>query len=114
MKKYRDQKVDGASFILSKTNQPFTINDLKEAIPKHCYERNLFTSFYYLLRDISMSLILFYLATKFSILPLYIGLNSNWLTNIILWPIYWFLQGVVFTVKIDFFLLYSFKFTHIL
>ncbi len=69
----------------SSNNPPFTIAELEKAIPAHCFERSMSTSFKYVGIDLFAASVLFYFATwipSFS-LPL----------QIVLWPIYWVIQG---------------------
>ena len=69
----------------------FTLGQITAAIPKHCFERNLFTSFSYLFSDLLTILILGYLATfitsSLSIVPYW--------CHSLLWFIYWYTQGCV-------------------
>ncbi|WP_369294497.1 DUF3474 domain-containing protein, partial [Klebsiella pneumoniae] len=44
---------------------PFTIGDLKKAIPPHCFQKSLITSFRYLIQDLLMAYSLYYLATNY-------------------------------------------------
>lgn len=70
----------------------FTLTDIKNAIPAHCFERNLWISLYHLMSDCLLVGVLGYLAT-------WIGNNTifpDWSTYI-LWPIYWYAQGSVMT-----------------
>ncbi|KAJ4828532.1 Delta(12) fatty acid desaturase [Turnera subulata] len=71
------------------TKPPFTLADLKKAIPPHCFERSLLRSLDYVVRDLSAVFFLYY-STKF--IPL---LPSP--LQYIAWPVYWFLQGCVLT-----------------
>ncbi|CAH1433859.1 unnamed protein product [Lactuca virosa] len=43
---------------------PFTIGDLKKAIPPHCFNRSILRSFSYLLYDLTISFIMYYLASR--------------------------------------------------
>jgi len=69
----------------------FTLKDIKEAIPKHCFERNMLTSFTHLFSDLAIVAVFGYLATYINspLLP-------SW-SSYVLWPIYWFAQGAVLT-----------------
>ncbi|MFS7993836.1 putative fatty acid desaturase [Helianthus anomalus] len=67
---------------------PFGIADVKKAIPPHCFNRSLSTSFYYLIRDLCFVFSLYYIANN------YILLLSPPFTYIA-WPLYWFSQGSV-------------------
>ncbi|KAL4573919.1 hypothetical protein LXL04_020740 [Taraxacum kok-saghyz] len=65
---------------------PFTIRDLKNAIPPHCFNRSILTSFSYLIYDLTMSFTLYYLASNYiHILPY----NLSYLA----WPLYWLFQS---------------------
>ncbi|XP_023770029.1 delta(12) fatty acid desaturase FAD2 [Lactuca sativa] len=67
---------------------PFTIGDLKKAIPPHCFNRSILRSFSYLLYDLTISFILYYLASR------YIHLLPRNL-SCLAWPVYWFFQSSV-------------------
>ncbi|CAA7394546.1 unnamed protein product [Spirodela intermedia] len=69
---------------------PFTLGDLKRAIPPHCFERSALRSFSHLARDLILSATLLYLAISF--IPL---LPSR--LQIVAWPVYWAAQGAVLT-----------------
>jgi omega-6 fatty acid desaturase / acyl-lipid omega-6 desaturase (Delta-12 desaturase) len=49
----------------------YTINDIRNAIPKHCYERSGLRGLYYVFRDIASLAITFYLFNR-SVTPEYI------------------------------------------
>jgi len=70
---------------------PFTYNQLKEAIPAHCFERSTLKSFLYLAADIFGVCFLLALAVFFdhSAIPTYF--------RFLLWPLYWVFQGGVMT-----------------
>lgn len=67
----------------------FDVKQIRDAIPEHCWKRNTFTSMYYLLKDFACIAILGYFSTFISAAPLW--------TRFLLWPAYWFMQGVIFT-----------------
>ncbi|KAM3337245.1 hypothetical protein P3S68_031570 [Capsicum galapagoense] len=69
---------------------PFTIGDIKKAIPPHCFKRSLIRSFYYVVRDLSLVSVFYYTAsTYFHLLPSpYCYLS---------WVAYWIVQGCAFT-----------------
>ncbi|CAI9291796.1 unnamed protein product [Lactuca saligna] len=71
------------------TKPPFTLADIKKAIPPHCFERSLIRSFSYIVYDLTLVWILYYLATT------YIPLLPHPLPYLA-WPVYWFVQGCVF------------------
>jgi len=68
---------------------PFSVKDLRDAIPAHLFRRSTLRSSMHLLVDLMVVGAFFFAATYFSYAPL-------WL-QMILWPIYWFLQGCVMT-----------------
>ena len=61
---------------------PFTLGQIRAAIPKHCWERSMVRSFSYVLRDVAIVVAMAVLA----------ALVDSWL----LWPVYWFAQGTMF------------------
>ncbi|XP_024399937.1 omega-3 fatty acid desaturase, chloroplastic [Physcomitrium patens] len=61
---------------------PFTLSDIRAAIPKHCWEKNTWKSMSYVARDVA---IVFALAAGAA------ALNS-WFV----WPLYWLAQGTMF------------------
>eukprot|EP01041_Mallomonas_annulata_P011758 gene11758-24657_t len=69
----------------------FTLKTIKDAIPKHCFQRNLLISLSHLLSDLTIISCFFYFATWISHPTL-----PAW-SPYILWPIYWYAQGAVFT-----------------
>ncbi len=70
------------------TKPPFTLGDIKKAVPPHCFERSTLRSFSYLVYDLTAVTIFYYLATN------YIPLLPHSL-QYLAWPLYWFLQGCV-------------------
>jgi len=71
------------------TKPPFTLGQLKKAIPPHCFHRSLLSSFYYVVCDLSLAFILYITTTYFHLLPHPLSLVA--------WPIYWVLQGCILT-----------------
>lgn len=69
----------------------FTLKTIKDAIPAHCFERNLLTSLTHLASDLAIVAVLFYLAANIeaSFMPIW--------SKYILWPMYWYAQGSVLT-----------------
>jgi len=61
---------------------PFTLQDLRDAIPKECFEKNVFRSFAYLALDVGIVAALAY--------------GAYALNNPLVWPLYWFAQGTMF------------------
>ncbi|PHT33199.1 Omega-6 fatty acid desaturase, endoplasmic reticulum [Capsicum baccatum] len=69
---------------------PFTLGDVKKAIPPHCFQRSLIRSFYYLIKDLIIISITYYIAaTYFPSLP--------YPLTYLAWPAYWVIQGCVGT-----------------
>ena len=61
---------------------PFTLSDIRAAIPKHCWEKNSWKSVSYMLRDVA---IVFGLAA-----------GAVYASNPFVWPLYWLAQGTMF------------------
>jgi acyl-lipid omega-3 desaturase len=61
---------------------PFTLQDLKAAIPAECFKPNVVKSLYYFLRDVVIVAGLYALA--------------NYLDSWYSWPIFWVMQGTMF------------------
>lgn len=69
---------------------PFTVGDIKKAIPPHCFERSLIRSFSYVVYDLALVSLFYYVATTyFHLLP------SPF--SYLAWPIYLAFQGCVLT-----------------
>ncbi|XP_020579018.1 delta(12)-oleate desaturase-like isoform X2 [Phalaenopsis equestris] len=69
---------------------PFTLSEIKKAIPPHCFHRSALRSFTFILHDLLISTFLFFLAL--TLLP---SLPSPY--PVLLWPLYWFAQGCTLT-----------------
>jgi len=69
----------------------FTLMDIKNAIPAHCFKRNFFISMCHLISDLAIIAVLAYLATWISHPSL-----PTW-SKYLLWPMYWYAQGSVMT-----------------
>ncbi|KAJ0538564.1 putative acyl-lipid Delta(12)-acetylenase [Helianthus annuus] len=61
---------------------PFTLADIRAAIPKHCWVKDPWRSMSYVLRDV---LVVFGLAAV-----------AAYFNNMVVWPLYWFAQGTMF------------------
>ncbi|GAB2287003.1 Delta(12) fatty acid desaturase [Dionaea muscipula] len=78
---------------------PFTLSELKKAIPPHCFQRSLLRSFSYVFFDLSFAYILYWTViiatttTTSSVLPSPIVILIPYLA----WPVYWALQGCILT-----------------
>lgn len=68
----------------------FTVKTLRDAIPKHCFERSLLRSSAYLLADLVGIAVLYTLSTFIDQLP-------NPVVRWGCWALYWFWQGAVAT-----------------
>uniref|UniRef100_A0ACD5Z6W8 Uncharacterized protein n=1 Tax=Avena sativa TaxID=4498 RepID=A0ACD5Z6W8_AVESA len=69
---------------------PFTLGQIKKAIPPHCFERSVIKSFSYLVRDLVIVVALLYAALVWiPTLPSVLRLGA--------WPLYWIMQGCVTT-----------------
>jgi omega-6 fatty acid desaturase (delta-12 desaturase) len=68
---------------------PFTLADIKRAIPPHCFRRSVLRSTSYLLRDLSAVAALFYVALV-AIPSLPAGAGA---LRLAAWPLYWAAQG---------------------
>ncbi|KAK1783364.1 fatty acid desaturase-domain-containing protein [Copromyces sp. CBS 386.78] len=68
----------------------FTIKDIRDAIPKHCYERSALRSLSYVARDMIYLGVTFYVWNKY-VTPEYIPLKA---ARVVLWGLYTFMQGL--------------------
>lgn len=71
---------------------PFTIGTLRKAIPAHCFERSMFTSFGYLGMDLAAVAALYFASSFFGHAAIPAAIRWG-----LLWPAYWILQGAVCT-----------------
>ncbi|PWA85564.1 Fatty acid desaturase, type 1 [Artemisia annua] len=69
---------------------PFSLSDLKKAIPAHCFERSVIRSSYYVVHDLIVTYIFYFLANT------YIPLLPTPLAYLA-WPVYWFCQASILT-----------------
>ncbi|XP_057953719.1 delta(12)-acyl-lipid-desaturase-like [Malania oleifera] len=69
---------------------PFTLSQVKKAIPPHCFRRSLLHSFSYLLYDLVLVALFYYIATT------YFHHFPSPLFHLA-WPLYWAVQGCVLT-----------------
>ncbi|KAK9055452.1 hypothetical protein SSX86_026535 [Deinandra increscens subsp. villosa] len=70
---------------------PFSLADLKKAIPPHCFERSVIRSSYYVVHDLIVAYVFYYLANT------YIPLLPSPIAYLLAWPVYWFCQGSILT-----------------
>ncbi|KAJ0560346.1 Delta(12) fatty acid desaturase DES8.11 [Helianthus annuus] len=69
---------------------PFSLSDLKKAIPAHCFERSVIHSSYYVVHDLIVAYIFYFLAnTCIPLLPAPFAYLA--------WPVYWFCQASILT-----------------
>ncbi|KAK4725669.1 hypothetical protein R3W88_030586 [Solanum pinnatisectum] len=69
------------------SKRPFIVGDIKKVIPPHCFQPSLVRSFSYLIQDLMLVSVSYYIAsTYFHILP-----------SMLAWPIYWIVVGCVCT-----------------
>ncbi|KAK4753687.1 hypothetical protein SAY87_001791 [Trapa incisa] len=69
---------------------PFTLGEIKKAIPPRCFNRSLFWSFSYVVYDFILASIIYYVAaTYIPVLPVCLRYAA--------WPVYWTVQGCVLT-----------------
>ncbi|XP_022766805.1 delta(12)-fatty-acid desaturase FAD2-like [Durio zibethinus] len=69
---------------------PFTLSQVKKAIPPHCFQRSLLRSFSYFVYDVILASLFYYVATN------YIHQFPRPLSYVA-WTIYWAMQGSVLT-----------------
>lgn len=91
----------------------FTLKEIRDAVPKHCFERSTFRSLYYLLRDVAMALLLWAIVAVSSIAVFlflvvffcFVDLSSQpWIdtwngvvVKTVLWAVFAVVQGIVLT-----------------
>ncbi len=71
-----------ASRPLVRETLPFTLQDVRSAIPAHCFQSSLWRSFSYLFLDFGLIALLYWIAAQ---------INQAWF-----FPIFWILQGTFF------------------
>lgn len=71
----------------------FTINDLRNLIPKECFEKNIFLSLYYFLRDIIAIIIIFNLRNFF--------FSFSYIGPLIYWNLMGFFMWCLFVIGHD-------------
>ena len=65
---------------------PFTLSQIKKAIPPHFFQRSVLRSFSYLIYDLTIAFCLYYIATDYFH-------NLPHPLTFLAWPIYWAVQG---------------------
>ncbi|KAJ1423251.1 Fatty acid desaturase domain [Sesbania bispinosa] len=87
---HRKSEGESAGKRVPHTKPPFSLSQVKKAIPPHCFKRSLIRSFSYVIIDLTIASILAYVAVNyFSTLPHNLSLLA--------WPLYWAIQGSVLT-----------------
>ncbi|KAK5796188.1 hypothetical protein VI817_005473 [Penicillium citrinum] len=71
----------------------FTIKQIRDAIPAHCFHRSAITSLYYVFRDIAILATVFYLFNHY-VTPEYVPFMP---ARVALWTLYTVIQGMVGT-----------------
>ncbi|KAJ5975920.1 Fatty acid desaturase type 1 [Penicillium waksmanii] len=71
----------------------FTIKQIRDAIPAHCFHRSAITSLYYVFRDIAILASVFYLFNHY-VTPEYV---PSMPARVVLWTLYTVIQGMVGT-----------------
>lgn len=69
---------------------PFSVADIRAAIPAHCFERSAALSLLHTFKDIAMAAAIFYAAT-------FIGSHVPDVLKPVAWLAYWYAQGCVLT-----------------
>lgn len=67
---------------------PFTLSEIRKAIPRHCFKRSAWKSFSYLLGDLTAIAALVYMSSFIDTVPVAAAIKWG-----ILWPVYWFWVG---------------------
>lgn len=90
-KEHKAQQLQKGTFPRVPTEKPpFTLGQIKKAIPPHCFERSVLRSFSFIFYDLIIISTLLYLA-------LYQIPNLPSPFNYLAWPLYWICQGCVCT-----------------
>lgn len=81
---------------------PFTIKELLDAIPRHCFHRSLWRSFSYVIRDLAFTAVLFYLGRQID--PNFNSVDGKIASgtlgavlNFVAWAAYGYWMGLVWT-----------------
>ncbi|OIT26623.1 delta(12)-fatty-acid desaturase [Nicotiana attenuata] len=85
-----DQKENALQIRAPTSKPPFTLGDIKKAIPPHCFHRSLIRSLSYLIQDFILVSIFYYISTTF-----FHFIPSPY--SYVAWVSYWIVQGLVFS-----------------
>ncbi|XP_068647533.1 delta(12)-fatty-acid desaturase FAD2-like [Aristolochia californica] len=70
---------------------PFTVGQIKKAIPPHCFQRSVLRSFSYVVYDLAIVTVLYLFASHL------IPLIPSGPLRLVAWSLYWVMQGCVLT-----------------
>jgi len=73
---------------------PFTIKELRDAVPAHCFERSLLKSSSHIVIDVAIISALLYVGHYFNA---HISEHTSWPVAIAFWSVMWFVQGAFMT-----------------
>lgn len=73
----------------------FTLKTIRDAIPAHCFKRDLGLSMFHLIKDLLVIAVIAFLGTHISSIPSKTGL-PGWVVYLV-WPLYWYFQGCAMT-----------------
>lgn len=78
---------------------PFSVGDIRKAIPEHCFQRSYVTSFRYLFVDLAVVAALFYCSSFIdaTLTDARFGATAGWALRVVAWTAYWWIQGNVMT-----------------
>jgi len=84
---------------LPSVKPPFTLGELRRAIPAHCFERPLWKSFGYLFVDLAGVLAMWYASTYIEVFATAerFGTTGAFVVSHLLWLAYWLVQGNIMT-----------------
>jgi acyl-lipid omega-3 desaturase len=76
---------------------PFTLQDVRNAIPAHCFQPNLGRSLAYFFQDVGLITLFYGLAIQLDH-SVFASLGPVWgfLAQLLFWPLFWFVQGTLF------------------
>lgn len=77
---------------------PFTLQDVRSAIPAHCFQPNLWRSLAYFFQDLGLIALFYSLAIQVERSDFFASLGPVWglLGQLVFWPLFWFIQGTLF------------------
>ena len=78
--------------VVSLSEPPFTLKDLRDAVPKHCFERNGLKSAMFVFRDLLFATLLWMFVA-----PWIDSIDSNAVIKFCLWAVFALAQGTILT-----------------